>query len=126
MYYSIWAILVGRCVYKMPALGESVARCYSVVANTRRCRSQIPVSGRTTLRQVTVIKSVFTAYKPGRSQFAPAGSPLILPDICARISERIFFAPTVVRTCRESCGTAAPVRKRPPFLLRVSSRGVAL
>lgn len=91
MNYSIWAILASYAVSIMPGLGESMARCFPVMATRRRDRNEIPVTVRTTLRAVAEVLRAFTAYGPGRSSFALAGSPLILPDISARVSERIFF-----------------------------------
>lgn len=110
MNYSIWAILVRYTISMMPALGESAARCFPVTATRRHDWSQMPVPARTTLRAVTVVLRAFTAFGCGRSSFAPAGSPLILPDIGARVSERIFFPSTTYPDSTREHLTGEPLR----------------
>ena len=126
MHYSIWAILGLHGVSTMSTLGGSVARCYSVMANIRRGWSQNSVSGRTTLRRVTVVQPVFAAFESGRSQLVPAGSPLILPDISARNSERFFFLPAALPTTPEIRDVARSRCMRPCLALRKLPRGAAI
>jgi len=96
-YYPIWAIRAARASRIIHNLGESVARCYLVVAIRRRGWSQAAVIDRTTLRWVSVVQPVFTSFESARKYSEPTRTSLILPDICARISERIFFAPMTPR-----------------------------
>ena len=93
MNYSIWAIPTRYLAPIMRRLGGSVARCDSVMAFNRRGLNHVSAPGRTTLRPVAVVQSVFDAFGSVRSNFAPTGSSLILPDISARVSERIFSPP---------------------------------
>ena len=103
MNYSIWAILTRYLVPIMCRLGGSVARCAPFTAFSRRGPKHVSAPGRTTLRPVAVVQSVFDAFGLVRSNFVPTGSSLILPDISARVSERIFFPsaapPNPVRAC---------------------------